>query len=203
MSAELVGWSQAISDIVDQVVRSVIPKKRVYKSPLSLSKKAQSVAIATNWRAVPPVYQTMIKRRALFITALDTSGSIPKNMLERFTKDLISGIITELEVMSIESEFMIIQCDTKITSVSIICGIDDWEESKDKINIKDGMTPDFSAVFDYVDEEGLQPDYLIYFTNARGKFPKEIPSYNVLWAIMDGVEESNFPFGDVVFIPGD
>jgi len=63
---------------------------------------------------------------------------------------------------------------------------------------------DFRPVFESVAEEavvkGYLPDCLIYFTDGFGSFPKEAPSYPVLWIVVEeGIEE--FPFGEVLCLP--
>jgi predicted metal-dependent peptidase len=54
-------------------------------------------------------------------------------------------------------------------------------------------------VFDYLRENGLEPDALVYLTDGLGSFPREAPKFPVIWGNI--YPESKFPFGDVVDIP--
>ena len=41
----------------------------------------------------------------------------------------------------------------------------------------------FTAVFDWVANQGHAPGALIYFTDAMGEFPEREPEYPVLWLV--------------------
>ena len=46
-----------------------------------------------------------------------------------------------------------------------------------------GGGTDFRPVFEWVDRQGIQPELLLYFTDAEGEFPKEPPPFPVVWLI--------------------
>ncbi|MCB1876115.1 MAG: hypothetical protein KDH88_09080, partial [Chromatiales bacterium] len=46
-----------------------------------------------------------------------------------------------------------------------------------------GGGTDFRPVFDWLDEQGQQPQLLVYFTDAQGQFPPHEPNYPVIWLV--------------------
>jgi predicted metal-dependent peptidase len=38
-------------------------------------------------------------------------------------------------------------------------------------------------VFDWLQREGRRPDALLWFTDADGEFPAQVPDYPVIWLV--------------------
>jgi len=55
-----------------------------------------------------------------------------------------------------------------------------WEELKLPRNFQGGGGTSFIPVFDWVEQQGTQPETLIYFTDAQGAFPEAPPNYPVI-----------------------
>ena len=53
-------------------------------------------------------------------------------------------------------------------------------------------------MFDWIAEEGVEPDALIYLTDLMGTFPGQQPSYPVIWASINALKA---PWGEQVMIP--
>ena len=133
-----------------------------------------------------------------FVVAIDTSGSMSKDNLA-----IILGEIDSFRAIA-SCELRLIQADAAIASDM---RFDPWDLSYVDLGpakvVGRGGT-DFRPVFESVAEEavvkGYLPDCLIYFTDGFGSFPKEAPSYPVLWIVVEeGIEE--FPFGEVLCLP--
>jgi predicted metal-dependent peptidase len=58
----------------------------------------------------------------------------------------------------------------------------------------------FVPVFKKVEELGITPALLIYFTDGYGTFPDEPPPYPVIWVMTEDVTP---PFGEVVKVEMD
>jgi predicted metal-dependent peptidase len=123
------------------------------------------------------------------VVAVDTSGSVSQAELEQFTAEL-TAIISDCAM-----EIHLLFCDAKVTEARKIHRMD----LPVKLDYKGGGGTDFRPAFRWVEEQGLQPRYMIYLTDlACNRFP-EPPLYPVLWA-RTGPEDVKPPFGDVIEI---
>jgi predicted metal-dependent peptidase len=52
----------------------------------------------------------------------------------------------------------------------------------------------FEPAFRWVEEQGVTPTMLVYFTDTMGSFPKAPPEYPVLWASID--PNGKVPWGE-------
>jgi predicted metal-dependent peptidase len=119
----------------------------------------------------------------LIIIGIDTSGSITNRQIERFFSET-QGIINDLN----PSQLLIIWCDAEVNR------IDDLDEPDDlsllKADVEDdkigGGGTSFNPVFKHIEEEGLQPDMLVYFTDGYANKVTHAPNYPVVWGIISG-----------------
>lgn len=130
----------------------------------------------------------------LVVVAVDTSGSIGMDQLNRFFAEM-AGIVADLR----PAQLVVIWCDAAVARV------DDLENPEDLVGLmaditRDGIPggggTDFRPVFHKVDELGMQPDMLVYLTDMYGTFPSIEPDYPVIWAsITPGYKQ---PWGELV-----
>jgi len=128
------------------------------------------------------------------VLAVDTSGSIQENQLNRFASELQSILKNFSNV-----ELLIIYCDTDIRGIE---KIDNTNPEKKLTPIGKGGT-DFRPPFQYLEKNGIDPKCLIYFTDLYcNRFPKIEPNYPVLWASTTSMDSNPFqiPFGEIVEI---
>jgi predicted metal-dependent peptidase len=55
------------------------------------------------------------------------------------------------------------------------------------------------SVFDWIHDNRVEPDALVYLTDGEGRFPSKAPAFPVIWGNI--LQSSKYPFGDVVDIP--
>lgn len=126
------------------------------------------------------------------VLAIDTSGSITREIVEQFTAELskISHLVEEVTVMT---------CDATVHEV---VKVRKMEYFFDKIQMKGGGGTDFRPVFKKVEEvASIPPDLLIYLTDAWGSFPEKKPPYPVLWCLTETGNMHNIKFGEIVELP--
>lgn len=58
-----------------------------------------------------------------------------------------------------------------------------WDELLFPVFLGGGKGTDFNPVFDYIATQDCACDVLIYFTDAKGRFPNVIPNYPVMWLV--------------------
>lgn len=128
------------------------------------------------------------------VLAVDTSGSIKPAELERFGAELQA-------VLSMTPSLIhLVYADMAITGYERICAQD--------LNLtfapKGGGGTDFTVVFDFIEQKGIDPFCLLFFTDMEcRRFPAFTPAYPVLW-IRTGHGGFTPPFGEIIdMLPDD
>ena len=90
---------------------------------------------------------------------------------------------------------VVMDCDTRVTQVQVF----ERGEPVDLAPLKGGGGTSFVDPFRRILVEGIDPAFLVYLTDMDGAFPKEAPSYPVLWASTTPLERARrAPFGEMV-----
>ena len=125
------------------------------------------------------------------VIGVDTSGSISERELTVF----LTEIQNILDVAKPENVY-IVPCDAKVHEVTVCGPNDDLLANQPPLGGGGGTR--FEPVFDWVEEEGIEPAALVYLTDMMGSFPSEPPPYKTIWcSTVEGVEG---PFGTTVEI---
>lgn len=127
------------------------------------------------------------------VVAIDTSGSVGQHELDVFFGEM-AGIIADINPAMIH----VMWCDAKVHRVDDIVDAMDLAELRTQGAPGGGGTA-FGPVFDRIEEEGIEPDALIYLTDGMGSFPAKAPSYPVMWGNI--YPSSKYPFGEVIDVP--
>jgi predicted metal-dependent peptidase len=129
------------------------------------------------------------------VLGADSSGSIyaDPDVLDIWLGEC-KGILEELR----PRKMFLVWCDAKIQRVDELTdpGDLDWVRMK---GAKGGGGTSFVPVFEWINNEHLQPDCLLYLTDMMGTFPKSAPRYPVIWGSI--FPDKRAPFGDVVHVP--
>jgi predicted metal-dependent peptidase len=125
------------------------------------------------------------------VLVIDTSGSVPQRTYDRFLSEAQS-VLDEvkperLHLLSV-SHYV---CDSKTL------------ESGDRVpdSLKGGGGTLFQPAFDWVEEQQLEVDFMIYLTDglSSDRPTVQAPDYPVLWASTI-LQQHDYPFGDVVMV---
>lgn len=121
------------------------------------------------------------------VIAIDTSGSIGKDELRMF-----AGEVQEIVEKHKPVATYVIYCDAKVQRVDEYKPGDTFEFA---VTGRGGTR--FEPVFEYVEQEGLDVEAIIYFTDMYGSFPTRHPAAPTLWISTSGTK-FEVPFGDVI-----
>jgi predicted metal-dependent peptidase len=110
------------------------------------------------------------------IVAIDTSGSISQEEVNEFVSE-VSAIKSNLR-----ASITLLACDDKLCEHSP-WRFEAWDELQFPAALGGGKGTNFNPVFDYIDAQDSACDVVIYFTDAKGVFPKVEPNYPVMWLI--------------------
>ncbi len=135
----------------------------------------------SDYRWTPPnrryvasgLYLPSVQRTGLgpIVIAVDTSGSIGSRELEQFAGE-ISAIASDAKPESIQ----VVYCDAAVQSSQEFTSGEDV-----RLEPKGGGGTDFKPVFNWVQEQGILPDCLIYLTDLCCQSFPDVLEYPVLW----------------------
>lgn len=123
------------------------------------------------------------------VLGMDTSGSMGQAEFNTIGAEML-GILEDLRPKRI----LVLWCDAKVHSMQEVTDASDVSYLKPE----GGGGTDFRPVFRWIEEHGVDPDALIYFTDMYGSFPEDAPLYPVIWA---RTTDTKPPFGDDIFVP--
>ena len=121
------------------------------------------------------------------VIGVDTSGSITGPVLDAFW-----SVVDDVIEQASPERVHIVWCDARVQHVQTF-------EQGEKLEpeARGGGGTDFRPVFRWVEEQGIEPQALIYITDMYGAFPAEAPDYPTIWVKTTDVEA---PFGSEVKI---
>lgn len=127
------------------------------------------------------------------VIGVDTSGSINDRELDVFFAEM-GGILSDIR----PHRLLVAWCDANVHRV------DEVYDANDLYALRSGKAPggggtSFRPVFEWLAEDGIEPDALVYLTDGYGRFPDKAPTYPVIWGSI--TPNHQFPFGDVVDVP--
>ena len=110
------------------------------------------------------------------VVVLDTSGSINDTEMREFVSE-IDGIKGQMR-----ARLTLHACDARLCEHGPWV-FEPWEEFTMPDNIYGRGGTRFTPPFEWLRDEGRNPDLLVYFTDAEGEFPKLEPDFPVLWLV--------------------
>lgn len=130
-----------------------------------------------------------------FVIGWDTSGSMMSAKDQATVMAEVSAIIEEVMPEVTHVVFF----DARVTGTQEFMPGDPL-----KYEPRGGGGTRFEPVFEWIEEQGIDPACLMMFTDMYGSFPSEEPSYPVLWASTTKPSELSdryqAPFGEMVYL---
>jgi predicted metal-dependent peptidase len=126
------------------------------------------------------------------VLVIDTSGSVPQRAYDRFLTEA-QAVLDELKPERLH-----------LLSVShYVCDVHTLESGKDTVpkKLKGGGGTMFQPAFDWIQQQGLEVDVLVYLTDGFAFDLRSLqePDYPVLWA-STVLQQRDYPFGDTVMV---
>lgn len=122
------------------------------------------------------ILPSLRSRQMDLVVAIDTSGSIKDAEMQEF--------IDEIDALKgqVRARVTLLPCDAALCEGAPF-RFEPWEQFARPRDLKGGGGTSFLPVFEWVEREGIQPDLLVYFTDADGGFPPQEPNYPVIWLV--------------------
>ncbi len=163
--------------VIDLFLHPTLPWRAVLARFMNgIARNDYSYARPSSRRGDPAIYPSLRSAQIDLVVAIDVSGSIDDDELNEF--------ITEVDALKaqVQARVTLLTCDPAITGISPWI-FEAWDccELPDEFSGRGGT--DFRPVFEWVERQDRNPDLLIYFTDAEGRFPETEPDYPSLWLI--------------------
>ncbi|TNG00689.1 MAG: hypothetical protein EP297_03375 [Gammaproteobacteria bacterium] len=131
------------------------------------------------------VFPSLRSSQIDLLVLIDTSGSITDSEIDEFISEVnaIKG--------QIRARITLHACDSEISAEGPWT-YEAWEEIELPENIHGGGGTDFCPAFDWISTRDRQPDLVVYFTDAQGRFPDREPGCPVIWLVKG---KSQVPWG--------
>jgi len=181
--------------IIEEIIHPKLDPREVFQQFIAKLAKDDYNWIQPNRRYIQGgIYLPSLKSDELLniIFALDTSGSIsPKEL------SIMTGWL-EMILETYPAEIHVVYSDCRIQGDEIFTR----DDLPLKLKPKGYGDTDFVPVFEWVEEQKLEPTCLVYMTDlCCWSFPEKEPCYPVMWIHVkenSGYSHSEPPFGDVV-----
>lgn len=151
-----------------------------------------------NLPLIEPLEYQEVKRIREFVIAIDTSGSVQGELVQRFVQKTYN-ILQQEESFFKKINLHILQCDAQIQEDVKITSREEFDRYLRTMRLSGFGGTDFRPVFAYVEELRRAKEFrnlkgLIYFTDGYGVFPAQKPDYPTAFVFLrDGYELPEVP----------
>jgi predicted metal-dependent peptidase len=177
--------SQSMMRLVDNLLAPQLPWRALLARYMMNAARDDYSFQRTSRREGDALMPRLYSQSVNVIVVLDTSGSVTRDELHEFLSE-IDALKTQ-----VRAAVTLHACDDKLDA-SGPWRYAMWESMVLPVEISGGGGTDFQPVFEWVAKEQLNPDLLVYFTDAEGQFPEREPAYPVAWLVKG---KARTPFG--------
>ena len=173
--------SASLARTVDNLIAPSVPWRNLLGRYMSLRTREDFDYSRPGRREGDAVLPSLRGNAIGLVVAIDTSGSISNREISEF--------LSEIDVLKgqVKARVSLVACDAQISKDSPLI-FEPWESITFPSSFSGGGGTDFTPVFEWTEAQNHAPDLLVYFTDAKGKFPDFHPSFPVLW-LVKGSEE--------------
>ena len=169
--------SQSMARLVDHLLQPQLPWRMLLARYMSAtSREDYSYTRPSSRRGEPAIYPRLRSHKVDIVVALDISGSIATKEICEFLAE-----VDQIKAQ-VRARIVLHACDTEISDEGP-WKFEPWDELKLPIKFKGGGGTRFTPVFEWIEKQDMQPDLLLYFTDAEGEFPEQQPQYPVVWLV--------------------
>jgi predicted metal-dependent peptidase len=174
-----------LARMIDHLLQPQLPWRMLLARYLSATARDDFSYARPSRREGDFILPSLRSQQLDLIIAIDTSGSIKDQELEEF--------IDEIDALKgqVRARVTLLPCDAALCAGAPF-RYEPWEPVIRPTALQGGGGTSFVPVFQWVAKAGIQPDLLIYFTDAEGEFPKQEPPYPVIWLVKG---QSKVPWG--------
>jgi len=168
--------SGSLERLVEQLLQPRLPWRALLAQYLHAVARDDFSYMRPARREGPAVLPSLRSHRLDLVALLDSSGSIDD--------ELLRGFVTELDAIKgqVNARVTLHACDRALAADGPWVS-EPWETLELPKGLGGGGGTSFRPPFEWIEQAGLRPDLLVYFTDADGPFPAAAPPYPVLWVV--------------------
>jgi predicted metal-dependent peptidase len=162
--------------LVDHLLQPQLPWRMLLARYMSASSRDDYSYMRPSRREGDAIFPSLRSAQAEMVVVLDTSGSIKPAEMQEF--------VTEVDAIKgqVRARINLHACDSALSSAGPWV-FEPWEAFALPKKLGGGGGTRFTPVFEWLAEQGVVPDLLVYFTDAEGEFPRLEPRYPVIWLV--------------------
>jgi len=166
----------SLARLVDHLLQPQLPWRMLLARYMTLTAREDYTYMRPSRREGSAILPHLRSAQLDIIVALDTSGSISDAEMNQ--------CLAEIDALKgqLPARVTLLACDAQLAE-DCPWIYEPWEVFAPPRQLSGGGGTCFIPVFDYVQQQGLQPDLLVYFTDAEGEFPEKAPHYPVVWLV--------------------
>jgi len=182
---------ESVKRMISELISPRMDWRDVLRTQLESSLRSDFTFMRPSKRSGEVIFPGMNKDEELNIAVfLDTSGSISKDMLRDFLSE-VQGIMDQYQSYKIH----IAQFDTNVYAPDTFTSDDG--RSMNEYEITGGGGTDFEVVYNYMAQEGIEPDQMVMFTDGYPWGSWGNPDYCDVLHVIHGDKQRKIeaPFG--------
>ena len=163
--------------LINKLLRSSIPWRTLLARYMSGSARIDyNLMRPSQRREGDAIMPSLHAQQINLVVAVDTSGSIEQDELDEFVAEVnaIKGLVN--------ARITLLACDAQLDENGPWI-FEAWEQLTLPDTVQGRGGTDFNPVFSWVSNNNVQPDLVIYFTDAQGRFPQTPPVAETLWLV--------------------
>ncbi|MCM8856963.1 MAG: VWA-like domain-containing protein [Candidatus Thiodiazotropha sp.] len=166
----------AMARIVDHLLQPQLPWRLLLARYMTAIARDDFSYMRPSRREGDFILPSLRSNQLELVVAVDSSGSIQDHEMSEFLAE-INALKGQMR-----ARITLLACDSAIAGDAPWI-YEAWEDFQLPTHITGGGGTHFEPVFEWVAQQGLSPDLLVYFTDAEGAFPKQAPHYPVIWLV--------------------
>ncbi|MCU7866471.1 MAG: hypothetical protein KZQ92_21170 [Candidatus Thiodiazotropha sp. (ex Lucinoma borealis)] len=166
----------AMARIVDHLLQPQLPWRLLLARYMTAIARDDFSYMRPSRREGDFILPSLRSNQLELVVAVDSSGSIQDHEMGEFLAE-INALKGQMR-----ARITLLACDSAIADDAPWI-YEAWEDFQLPTHITGGGGTHFEPVFEWVAQQGLSPDLLVYFTDAEGAFPKQAPHYPVIWLV--------------------
>ncbi len=167
----------AMARLVDHFLQPQLPWRMLLARYMTASARDDySYTRPSTRRGSDAIFPALRSGEVNVVAVVDTSGSISLEEIQEFVSE-VDGLKGQMR-----AAVTLIACDMEF--VGEPRRFEPWEELEiDLSTLQGGRGTSFVPVFEWLQQRDRQPDLVLYFTDAEGQFPTEVPMVPVVWLV--------------------